>query len=74
MTLRPVLPIVEDFAAIHARLREIEAADRPAPPAAGPAPQEAEEGAIQAASQPVPAQYADFYGWLTGGVLQAGGA
>lgn len=66
MTLPPALPIVEDFAAIHARLREIQATERPAAPAAGPEPRKAKDGA----GQSVPAQYASFYGWLTGGVLQ----
>ncbi|WP_149537951.1 hypothetical protein [Siccirubricoccus phaeus] len=46
------LPIAEDFAAIAARLREIEATERPEAAAARPA---------------VPAQYAGFYHWLTGG-------
>jgi hypothetical protein len=54
------LQIADDFAAIHARMQEIEATRRPA---AGAAPAKP-PAAVPASSSGGEAQYAEFYAWL----------
>ena len=62
---RPVpQPIIEDFAAIHARMVALRARDQPVPRAA---PHAAPHAASPAAPQ-------DFHGWLTSGNLWRPGA
>ncbi len=55
--------IVDDIAAIHARMLSIEAAERTATPKPDMMPQ------LEAPDRPATAPPADFYGWLMGGGL-----